>query len=200
MAKSGGFVEQLTTLTGLQFPDAPSGPTYGWDVRWQTPIKSLLVGSSLFAQHLTGASPGGSVFIKALTPVYYSQFDNGKLLFAGEYRHQLVDLNLQLGPYAQLVPYNQTMWYGMAAMHVGKKLQVGTYYSHLINDDTVANQKENNSKDLVLSARYDINSNFYAKVENHFLHGTATGFYDDDNPQGLTSRTHMVIGKLGFYF
>jgi hypothetical protein len=196
----GGFVEQISIATGMVFATPPAGPVYGGDIRWQTPYKPLMVGSSLFVQHQTGVAPTGTLALRGLIPAYYAQFDNGKIYLAGEYRPQQVQVNLQLGPYPSSDPDSQHQWYVMTAYHATRKLQLGIYYSSLVDQNLPKNQQGSNSKDLVLSARYDFSANFYAKAENHFLHGTEIEFYPDDNPGGLASRTDVVVAKVGFYF
>jgi hypothetical protein len=77
---------------------------------------------------------------------------------------------------------------------------VGSYYSHFVNKGQDSTLPANYSKDFVLSARYDINSYFYWKIEGHFLHGTALGYYADSNPNGLRSNANLLAGKVGFSF
>lgn len=59
---------------------------------------------------------------------------------------------------------------------------------------------KNHFNDWVVSAKYDFNSYFYAKVEGHFIDGTALGTYADTNPSGLKSTTNMLATKVGFNF
>ncbi len=54
-------------------------------------------------------------------------------------------------------------------------------------------------KDWALAARYDFNSFLYAKVEQHFIDGTETGFAASDNPD-LQPTTRMTMLKLGVSF
>src|SRR5258708_5452384 len=52
----------------------------------------------------------------------------------------------------------------------------------------------------VISGRYDINSYFYAKLEGHFIRGTALNYYVDSNPAGEKTATNMLAAKVGFSF
>jgi hypothetical protein len=200
LSNTGGYTEQLRTLTGLQFTDPIRGPVYGADLRWQTAYQPLMLGASFFDQHITGEAPTGGVSFRTLIPAYYAQFDKGRFYAAGEYRRQPNHGILQVGPYQQPFQYDQRQWFAMTSFRATKKLQVGTYYSHQSDPTLPKYQQGSVSKDFVLSARYDFNANFYAKTEGHFLHGTAIGFYPDDNPMGVNSRTNLVIGKIGFDF
>jgi hypothetical protein len=58
----------------------------------------------------------------------------------------------------------------------------------------------NYSKDWVISGRWNFNSYFYAKLEGHFLHGTALGYYVSTNPGGLKPASNMLAAKIGFSF
>jgi hypothetical protein len=50
----------------------------------------------------------------------------------------------------------------------------------------------------VVSARYDFDSYFYAKLEGHFLQGIGLGYYASTNPNGLKADSNMLAAKLGF--
>jgi hypothetical protein len=52
----------------------------------------------------------------------------------------------------------------------------------------------------VLSTRYDFNSNFYAKLEGHFVDGYYAGFYGVNNVQGLQNSSNLAVLKIGFTF
>jgi hypothetical protein len=58
----------------------------------------------------------------------------------------------------------------------------------------------NYSKDWTVAARYDFNSYFYAKLEEHFVHGTDGDYYADDNPNGEKPRANLLAAKIGFSF
>jgi hypothetical protein len=52
----------------------------------------------------------------------------------------------------------------------------------------------------VISGRYDYNSYFYAKLEGHFIRGTALNYYPDTNPGGEKTATSLLAAKIGFDF
>jgi hypothetical protein len=58
----------------------------------------------------------------------------------------------------------------------------------------------NYSKDWAITARYDFNSHVYAKLEEHFVHGTDVGFYSDTNPNGLKPRSNILAARVGLTF
>jgi hypothetical protein len=151
-------------------------------------------------QNVAGKATTGTAAFHVALPVYYAQFDRGRFYAAGEYRRQPIYGTLNFGTVEKAFRNDRREWYAMTSYRATTKLQVGTYYSHFIDVSGLSYQQNKNSKDLVFSTRFDFNSNFYAKAENHFLHGTAVGFYPDDNPQGTKSRTDLVILKLGFNF
>jgi hypothetical protein len=74
-----------------------------------------------------------------------------------------------------------------------RKLQVGMYYSYLVNKaGGYTSLPANYSKDWVVSGRYDFNEYLYGKVEGHFLHGTGLGYYAIVNPNGLKPNSKML--------
>jgi hypothetical protein len=130
----------------------------------------------------------------------YAQFTRGKWFLAGEYdRGPFTDaITSPLG--TVLLPFDLRSWYGMGSYRISGKLQVGSYYSHSVNKALDTSLPQNYSKDWVVSTRYDFNSYFYAKLEDHFLHGTALGYYSTTNPNGLQPNTNILAAKIGFSF
>ena len=198
--KNGGIAKIIANATGLQFATAPSGPITGADLRWTGPFKPLTLGVSLIQEHNSGYAPTGKVFNRSVTPVFYAQYDRGRLYLAAEYRRQPSHITIQLGPYQVAETNDQRQSYVMLALRATSRLQVGTYYSRSVTAGTDTHLQGNNVKDFVLSTRFDVNPNFYLKAEEHFYHGTMAGFYPDDNTGTLTSRTAITIAKVGFTF
>jgi hypothetical protein len=71
-----------------------------------------------------------------------------------------------------------------------------------VNGGTNQSLPINYSKDWVVSGKYDFNPYFYAKLEGHFISGTAQGYYTDTNPTppGLQPKTKMLAAKVGYSF
>jgi hypothetical protein len=195
-----GYIKQFADI-GLVFTSSLGGKTYGGDLHWETPLRGLTVGSSGNMQAVDGTSPTGSVHAPAhLTPSMYAEFSRGKVYLAGEYDREPIKAILTFGP--AVFPYvvDGRSWFVMGSYRLTSKVQVGSYYSHYVNKALDTTQPANYSKDWVVSGRYDFNSNFYAKIEGHFLHGTALGYYTSTNPNGLTPNSNMLAAKIGFSF
>jgi hypothetical protein len=124
----------------------------------------------------------------------------GKFYFAGEYRREPADPILTIGPEVIPVPFDARTWFAMGSYRPSERIQLGSYYSHYINKEANTTLPANYSKDWVLSGRYDFNAYFYGKIEDHFLHGTALGYYPSTNPNGLKPNSNMLAAKIGFTF
>ncbi len=197
---NGGYVQRLAEI-GLTFPSPPSGSVYGGDLRWLTPWQGLTVGTSAIGDTLDATGPAGSMHLApSVTQAYYAQWDKGKLHLSAEYWRTPLHLTLTAGAQAIPMPIDQRSWYPMVRYELTKKFQVGTYYSHYVNPSADTTLPENYSKDWVVSGRYNFNSNFYGKVEEHFLHGTGLGYYASVNPNGLKPDSDMLAARIGFSF
>ncbi len=170
-------------------------------------MKGLLIGSSALAEDLQGTA--GAITYRAARNVVtqqYAKFERGKFLAAFELRRMpvgfLFTANTSGGPVTIPSPDDWRSWYGMTSYRVTEKFQVGTYYSHSVDAGGSQNTSHvgNYSKDWAISGRYDFNSHFYAKLEEHFLHGTDLGYYSDTNPNGLKPRSNILAARIGFSF
>lgn len=196
---NGGYVEEIED-SGLVFDTEPRGKTYGGDLRWEA-RKGLLLGFSPMELGLDGSAPGGRLHVPAfLMTAQYAQFTKGRFYFAGEYDRAPFEEDLTIGLQPISFPMDTRSWYLMASYQLSKKIQAGSYYSHYINKLPDKFGPENYSKDWVLSARYDFSSYFYAKLEDHFLHGTGLGYYESTNPNGLKPNSNILTAKIGFSF
>jgi hypothetical protein len=195
-----GDIKQFAD-NGLVFTSSLGGKTYGGDLRWETPVRGLTIGSSADVQAVDGTAPTGSVHLPpTLTPSFYAQFSRGKVYLAGEYDR--IPINATLTIESTAIPFVEDgrSWFAMGSYRLSKKFQLGSYYSHYVNKAADTTQPANHSKDWVVSGRYDFNPYFYAKIEGHFLHGTALGYYTSTNPNGLTPDSKMLSAKIGFTF
>jgi hypothetical protein len=197
---NGGYLKQFTD-GGIVFTSPPSGRTYGGDLRWQAPLTGLTLGASANVLALDGSAPAGTMHLASeLNSAEYAQFQKGRFYFAGEYRRVPLDTIVTSGPLVLPFPVDGRAWYAMGSYRLLTKLHVGSYYSHFINKALDTTQPASYSKDWVVSGRYDFNSYFYGKIEGHFLHGTALGYYDSTNPNGLKPTSNMLAAKIGFSF
>jgi hypothetical protein len=197
---NGGYMLQLAQI-GLTFPNPPSGKVFGGDLRWITPVDGLSVGASIQRQGLDGSGPEGTVHISPmLLTGYYAEWKVGKWYVAGEYWRMPMTALAQVGTITVEQSTDPRTWYPMIGYQLTRKLQLGTYYGHYVNKAGDPSQPENYSKDWVISGRYNFNSNFYGKMEGHFLHGNAIGYYESVNPDGLKPNTAMLAARVGFTF
>jgi len=197
---TGGYVKLLAEA-GLVFTTPPGGKIYGGDLRWATPVEGLTVGSSAHVQGVDGTTPAGGLHISPfLVTAEYAQFEKGKVYLAGEYRRSPANVMLMVGPAIVLIPFDQRAWFVMGSYQISQKFRLGSYYSHYVVKGTDTALPENYSRDWVVCGRYNFNSYFYAKLEGHFLHGTALGYYASVNPGGLRPNSNMLAAKIGFSF
>jgi hypothetical protein len=196
----GGYVKQFTDA-GLIFQAAPAGKTYGGDLRWDAPLRGLTIGASANVLALDGTALGGVLHLPSeFNSDEYAQFQRGRFYFAGEYRR--VPLDTTLTTQAGVIPFpvDGRVWFLMGSYRLSERLQMGAYYSNYVNRALDTTLPSSYSKDWVLSGRWDFNSYFYAKIEDHFLHGTALGYYASTNPAGLKPNSNILAAKIGFSF
>jgi hypothetical protein len=195
-----GYIQTFAEL-GLVFTNSLGGKTYGADLQWETPLKGLTLGTSGNMLAANGTAPAGSFHSPAyLVPSMYGQFSRGRVYLAGEYDRIPINATITIG--TEVIPFVEDgrSWFAMGSYRLTSKVQVGSYYSHYVNKAADTTQPANYSKDWVVSGRYDFNAYFYAKIEGHFLHGTALGYYSSTNPNGLTPNSNMLAAKIGFSF
>lgn len=196
----GGYLKQFADL-GLLFNSAPAGKGYGGDLRWETPLNGLLIGSSEAVEGLDGTAPFGALHVAPFQiNADYAQFTKGRFYFAGEYDRAPFNAILTLGQTVTSLPFDERSWYVMGSYRLRKNLSLGSYYSHFLNKVSDTTQPAGYSKDSVISGRYDFNPYFYGKIEGHFLQGTALGYYPSTNPNGLKPNSNMLAAKVGFTF
>jgi hypothetical protein len=197
-----------------------SGRTEGWDLKWTTPVKGLMLGSSWTnltvhraGQWVTGPFVGAHYTIDTLPDrvwAGYGDYNRGKWEFSSEYRSTLDVLAIGSPLFGSAAfPYNQSTeaWYATAAYRVTPKLQVGVYHSnlHIDNPANPLNTASNHIYDEVATGRYDVNSHWEVKAEGHVMDGygdiySAQGFYSQWNPQGLKPKTNLLVLKASYNF
>jgi hypothetical protein len=202
VATDDGIMEGFKE-SGLTFSNTPGGKTPGFDLRWHTPLKGLMVGGSLMAYDTKGTLTNGTYFQPlSYWPAYYAQYDFKKFFLTGQYskmiQYQTVTITGS-APSTSLL--DNPAWFAMAGYRVTGKLQVGAYYTRSWEVPLdIPPTPDEYFHEWVVSSRYDINSNFYAKLEGHFINGNAFGFYGFNNPDGLQPKTNLLVAKVGFTF
>jgi len=205
------------------------GLQYGGDLRWNTPLKGLLVGASRMNENVSGQ---GS-FVNVLNPAaglvpyqvssksdwtnqYYGEYAVGKLRFDTEYRRYFRD-----EPYTSNSEASNDVrgWYVSGAYRIHKRLELGSYYSRyaitsLVSgalaaagfpDQTDTSLPANHIYDKVITARVDLNRFWNVKVEGHFMNGYGAGtypggFYPQVNPTGFKPNTNALVLKTSWSF
>jgi hypothetical protein len=207
----------FTSFGGLQ---------YGADLRWDTPVRGLLVGASRLDQDTTGKGTsvnltGGVVPYSEWsksdwTNQFYGEYTVRKLRIDSEYRRYVRDQRIFAGTASNLTDVRG--WYISAVYRIGKRLQVGSYYSRYsvtsvvggefgvgAPNQTDTNLPQNHIYDKVVTGRIDLNRFWNVKVEGHFMdgYGDSTypdGFYSQLNPTGFKPNTNALVVKTGFSF
>jgi hypothetical protein len=211
------FGLHLSRMGGLQ---------YGADLRWNTPLKGLLIGASRMNQNIEAKGsavdpanpaafiPFASSSRQEWTNQFYGEYTVGKLRVDSEYRRYFRDYF-----FAVLGSGNTTDvrgWYVSGAYRIVKKLEVGSYYSRYTitsvfygpfsqPDQTDTSLPQNHIYDKVVTARFDLNKFWNAKIEGHFMdgYGNSTypdGFYPQVNPQGFRPNTNALVLKTSVNF
>jgi hypothetical protein len=201
---NGGYNQLFADLLGSGFTQPLISKVSGGDMRWQTPLAGLTVGSSIISQSAHGPLTSGTFGSPPLNaPDFYAQYEHKKFYFGGEYKRFSGIVNLTLGGFpVPTIHFDQRMWYLMTSYRILDKLQVGAYYTQEFNrpPNTDTGLPANFYKDWAISGRYDLNSYFYLKTEGHFINGNGFGDYVSTNPQGYKPKSNMLAAKVGFTF
>jgi hypothetical protein len=201
-AANDGYMEGFRQM-GYTFTGQPAGKTPTIDMRWETPVPGLMFGGSVMAYDASGTMTDGTYTLPtAYWVTGYGQYNHGKWYGAAQYARLV---QYQIFTVTGLPPSIQGMdnrsFFAMLAYRFTGKFQAGAYYDQVTNPpggDT--SLPENYERSVVVSGRYDFNSNFYAKLEGNFISGNYAGFYAVDNPNGLRKTTALGVAKIGFTF
>jgi hypothetical protein len=205
------------------------GLQYGGDLRWNTPLRGLMVGMSRMNEDLTGNATFISPFDPAggfvpytdaskadWTNQFYGEYTRGKLQVDSEYRRFVHDDVIDGG--ILLTASDIRGWYVSGTYRIGKRLALGSYYSRytittgsggplaaLFPDQTDTTLPANHVDDKVITARVDLKRCWYLKVEGHFMNGNGNstfpdGFYPQLNPLGFKADTNALVLKTGVNF
>jgi hypothetical protein len=100
-------------------------------------------------------------------------------------------------------------YYGGVSYRINEWLELGTYYAIFYADvhDRAGRQWKAAGypdylawqKDLALTARFDLNEHWIVKLEGHLVDGV-TGFYFQDNPEGLERNSSLLALKITYSF
>jgi hypothetical protein len=208
----------LTGYTGLQ---------YGGDLKWNTPLKELLVGASHMDEDPTGIGtfnanyvhlPGGTsvpyqeTSIKTQTSQFYGQYSIGNLQVNAEYRRNWSDKKIYNGIFEMAT--DNRAWYVSGAYRICRHLELGSYYSRSVTGylttipipkDPGQSAPNRHVYDKVVSARVDLTSFWSLKFEGHFMDGNGSrfypnGFYENNNSAGFQPNTNALVIRTGLTF
>jgi hypothetical protein len=217
LSSFGGHIE---SFGGLQ---------YGADLRWNTPLKGLLIGASRMNEDITGKgsaidpfNPGAGLVpysesSKAdWTNQFYGEYTAGRFRIDSEYRRYWRNQELFSGTSESFADVRG--WYISGAYRICKRLQIGSYYSHYTISNVVTGALSafyppatdtglptNHDYDKVVTGRVDLNRFWNLKIEGHFMNGYGSGpypngFYTQVNPQGFKPQTNALVVRTSFSF
>ncbi len=224
----GGYADLLAKY-GIS-TSSYAGLQYGADLRWNTPLKGLLIGASRMNEDLTdkgtavnlgpGVFPFTAVSRADWTNQFYGEYIFGKFSVDAEYRRFFHD---QIINHTLLETVSDIRgWYVSGSYRVAKRISLGSYYSRysitsvgggpldllfpsLFPNQTDTSLPANHVYDKVLTARIDLNRCWNAKIEGHFMDGFGDssypdGFYFQVNPNGFKPTTNALVLKTSVNF
>jgi hypothetical protein len=210
---TGGYVWGELHGNNLHL-NSESGRVDGGDLRWATPAPGLTAGVSLM--NLGVELPGQSVKTWALETInvkkddiyaYYVTWNKGNLKVDGEYRREWrVQSTVVSNVPGADSDADVRSWYTSVAYRFTKYLECGSYYSRWYANWAAPVQNwTNRIFDPALTVRFDLTHYWNIKVEGHLMngwggYGTFRGFYQADNPSGVTPGTDVLIIRSGWNF
>ena len=207
----GGYIYLLQNV-GL-FMTQYGGLQYGGDLRWNTPVKGLLVGMSRMSEDITGKGSMDSFFGKGpyeehsnkdYANQFYGQYSHGNFHIDSEYRRWWRDQQIFNG--LTSVTTDTRSWYVAGAYRISKRVELGSYYSPIVADWRAGHDSpDNHVYDKVVTARIDLKNYWNVKIEGHFMDGFGgslypVGFYNSVNPNGLKPQTNALVIRTGVNF
>jgi hypothetical protein len=196
-----------------------SGRQFGADLRWNTPVSGLLVGTS----HINGALRGTGILFelndagdltgnsspyfeksnKDFTNQFYGEYTRGDFRVASEYRRAYRDERIFNGEYP--VVSDTRGWYVSGSYRINKRIELGAYHSRLVSDWATDHDSPNNHVfDTTATVRLDLTKRWTVKFEGHRMDGhggtTPAGFYGTDNPAGFRPTTNLLVIRTGVNF
>jgi hypothetical protein len=186
------FGSQIKSYGGLQ---------YGGDLRWNTPLKGLLIGGSRLDEDITGNgwavnpfNPGAGLVPYAeaskadWADQFFGEYVTGGFSVASEYRRYWRNQELFGGTSESFADVRG--WYVSGTYRISKRLQIGSYYSRYTITNVVAGAlavfyppatdtrlPANHDYDKVITGRVDLNRFWNVKIEGHFMDGYGSGPY-----------------------
>ena len=113
---SDDAVFQTVRDKGIALPNGATGPMYGGTLRWQTPLRGLMVGASEDSEHTSGAAVLGALngWLQAThfyQPYLYGIYERNKWMVGGEYTRQALQKTTSfVGGPTIFIPKDQRAW------------------------------------------------------------------------------------------
>jgi hypothetical protein len=192
---------------GIKFTNGTSQIETGAALHWKTPLKGLMVGASDIRYNSgksaatagNGAYAGTSSGSHMNQPDFFARYEKGKLMVAVEANRLPVHATVSFGGPPTVIRADLRAYYAMATYNLTGKLSAGVYDSQYYDKSTPLGAARY-SKDWVVNFHYDFSQFLYAKVEEHFLSGTAEDYDAALNPAGIQPTTKMTVLKVGISF
>lgn len=208
----GYFLNQ--TEQGISLPNGLGGITSGATLRWRTPIAGLLVGATDYRDNTWkgqlsagGGALTGAELLNPFNAQYeFARYDHKRWMAAAEHSRLPVSGAINFtGLPSEPLRYDAQAWYVMTTYKLTDKLAAGVYDTQLFDHQSALGPSRY-LKDWAINAHYDFNQFIYAKAEQHFMDGTASGFDLTMNPPtaslptGLAPTTRLTVLKIGVSF
>lgn len=189
----------------------------GGDITWDTPLENLRFKGTAGTYRATfqGRVANHPYWIEREVPVGlpYSHSEDGKyFIFSVEYANESLALAAEYKQQNEMQNSGENVeegYYASAAYHVTDWLECGVYYSisYPNRDDKSGEWFVKQGlpdyfawqKELVFTARFNLNEWWLLKFEGHAINGVAN-LRDDDNPEGYKEDSFLFAVKTTFSF
>ena len=165
----GGRVTWLTPLEGLVASGSYQALRFDWHYNVIPELVPLLQMAQVLPANFTAPL---EVQFRVKLWVASLEYQTGDLTLSAEYSRWIGKFNSEAPTLLPPHTVNER-YYGMASYRVLPWFTPGAYYSVYYPDRENREPQEAYQRDLALSLRFDINQYWLAKVEGHWMHGTA---------------------------
>lgn len=222
----GGIARQIEDTLPGEVQNIDVGTLYNGSLQWNSPLEGFRMGVTgvkttdmeieLQMDVVMGppGTPPTSMSIISDTPVFETavfsaEYTWENFIFSAEYMYMHVENVIEgITPLIETTPEG---WYAGVSYRFTDWFELGTYYSVFYNDKDDRDGENYKAmeppepgykawlKDCALSAKFDINEYWTAKMEVHKMDGAALQF-TKDNPDGNDEDWYLMAAKLTFSF
>lgn len=197
---NGGIIYQMVpNLDKVLVPLFGHGGTEGTDYMFDNTDRTTAVRRADAAGYIYKARSQSTFHVRALTSALSLEYAYNNLVFAAEVMQNEYDLVLDLRPIDE--HFKTLGWYSSLTYRFTDWLELGTYYSEYYADADDKDGKKSEAdykefhgykggasqahqeylKDICLTARFDISSNWVFKIEGHKMEGASLLYSYDGN-------------------